>query len=144
MCTLNLHLDQVVFQRNVANTFNLMSKWIIFQELCVIGINIIQLIPFVCEFYTFESPLFYNHHNRERDVIIIPSTMGIRQGDPLGGVLFALIHFRTLCFITNHFPSCLCPSITDDIHIISPPLNCIICLCAFPNSTPWDRFFNQT
>ncbi len=97
-----------------------MSKWIIFQELCVIGINIIQLIPFVCEFYTFESPLFYNHHNRERDVIIIPSTMGIRQGDPFEPTLFILTHFRALCSIANHFFSCLFLFIANDIHIINP------------------------
>jgi hypothetical protein len=47
--------------------------------------------------------------------------MGIRQGDPLGGALFALAHFRILCFITSHFPSSLFPSIVDHIHIIGPP-----------------------
>jgi hypothetical protein len=46
--------------------------------------------------------------------------MGTRQGDALGGALFVLTHFRALCFIINHFPSCLFPSITDDIHIIGP------------------------
>jgi len=127
-CTLDLHPDWVVFQHDVANTFNSVSRIIIFQKLCVVGGDIIQLIPFIYAFYAFESPLFYSHYNCESEVMVIPSTMGIRQGDPLGGVLFALIHFRTLCFITNHFPSCLCPSITDDIHIISPPLNCIICI----------------
>jgi len=27
------------------------------------------------------------------DVTVIPSTMGIHQGDPLGGALFAIVHF---------------------------------------------------
>jgi hypothetical protein len=36
-----------------------------------------QLIPFVRAFYAFEFPLFYNHHNREGDVIVIPFAMGI-------------------------------------------------------------------
>jgi hypothetical protein len=79
-----------------------------------------QFIPFVRAFYAFESPLFYNHHNREGDVIIIPSTMETRQGDPLRGALFAFTHFRTLHSITNHF-LCLFPSIVDDTHIIGPP-----------------------
>jgi hypothetical protein len=35
-----------------------------------------QLIPFVCAFYVFEYPLFYNHYNREGDVIVIPFAMG--------------------------------------------------------------------
>jgi hypothetical protein len=106
---------------NVANVFNSVSRIIIFQKLCTTSGGIIQLIPFVCAFYAFESPLFYNHHNRDGEVMVIPSTMGTHQGDPLGGALFALVHFRVLCSIASHFPSCLFPSITDDIHIINPP-----------------------
>ncbi len=34
--------------------------------------DIIQLIPFVHAFYAFESPMFYNHHNHEGDIIVIP------------------------------------------------------------------------
>jgi hypothetical protein len=52
--------------------------------------------------------------------MIIPFAIGIRQGDPLRGALFALNHFRALCLIVNHFPFCLFPSIVDDIHIIGP------------------------
>jgi hypothetical protein len=80
-----------------------------------------QFIPFVLAFYAFEFPLFYSHHNHEGDFIIIPSTMGTRQGDPLGRALFTLTHFRALRSTTSHFPSCLFPSIVNDIHIISPP-----------------------
>jgi hypothetical protein len=47
--------------------------------------DIIQVIPFVYAFYAFKSLLFYNNHNREGDVTIIPFAMGIRQGDPWGG-----------------------------------------------------------
>jgi hypothetical protein len=79
-----------------------------------------RFIPFICALYAFESPLFYNHHNCEGDVIIIPSTMGTCQGDPLGRALFALVHFKALHFTTSHFPSCLFPSIVDDTHIINP------------------------
>ncbi len=63
--------------------------------------------------------MFYSHHNREGDVIVIPSTMGTHQGDPLGA-LFALAHFKTLCSTVSCFLSCLFPSIVDDIHIIGP------------------------
>ncbi len=80
-----------------------------------------QLIPFVPALYAFESPLFYSHHNHVGDVLVIFSTMGTREGDLLGRALFALTHFRALCFTTNHFLSCLFPSIVDDIHIIGPP-----------------------
>jgi hypothetical protein len=64
-------------------------------------------------------PLFYNHCNCDGDVIVIPSAMGTHQGDPLRKALFALTHFKALCFTTNHFPSYLFPSIMDDTHIIS-------------------------
>jgi len=47
--------------------------------------------------------------------------MGIHQGDPLGGALFALAHLKALRSTTNHFPYCLFPSIANDIHIIGPP-----------------------
>jgi hypothetical protein len=47
--------------------------------------------------------------------------MGTHQGDPLGGALFVLAHFKALHSIANFFPFCLFPSIVDDIHIINPP-----------------------
>jgi hypothetical protein len=65
--------------------------------------------------------LFNSHHNHEDDVIIIPSTMGTHQGDPLGRALFTLAHFKALHSTTNHFPSYLFPSIVNDIHIIGSP-----------------------
>jgi hypothetical protein len=53
-------------------------------------------------------------------IMIIAFTMGTRQGDPLRGALFVLIHFKALCFIISHFPFCLFPYIVDDIHITGP------------------------
>jgi hypothetical protein len=47
--------------------------------------------------------------------------MGIHQGEPLGGALFALVHFRALCSTTSRFPSSLFPFNADDTHIIGPP-----------------------
>jgi hypothetical protein len=56
-----------------------------FQEFRATNGDIIQLIPFVCAFYGFESYLFYSRCNCEGDVIIIPFAMGTCQGDPWGG-----------------------------------------------------------
>ncbi len=97
-----------------------MSRGVIFQEFHVRGGDIIQIIPFVCAFYAFESPLFYNHHNCEGVVEVIPYAMGLHQGDPLGGALFALTHLRALHYIISFSYFCLFPSITDDIDIIGP------------------------
>jgi hypothetical protein len=82
-CTLDLHPDWVVFQLDVVNAFNSLLKGVIFQELCVTSKDITQLIPFVCAFYAFEFLLFYKHHNRESDIIVIPFAMRTHQGDPL-------------------------------------------------------------
>jgi hypothetical protein len=56
----------------MANAFNSVLRKVIFQKLSAISGDVIQLIPFVHAFYAFESPLFYNHHNREGHIIIIP------------------------------------------------------------------------
>jgi hypothetical protein len=66
--------------------------------------------------------MFYNHHNCDDNVTIIPSAMGIRQNDYLRRALFVLAHSKALCFTTSHFFFCLFLSITDDIHIIFLPL----------------------
>jgi hypothetical protein len=104
----------------MANVFNSMLRWIIFQKYYVTNGDIIQFIPFVHTFYAFESPLFYSPHNHEGDVTIIPFAMGIHQGDFSGETLFTLTHFKALRSTTHHFPSCLFPSIVDDTHIIGP------------------------
>jgi hypothetical protein len=46
--------------------------------------------------------------------------MGAHQSDPLERALFTLAHFKVLRSTTSHFPSCLFPSIANDIDIISP------------------------
>ncbi len=90
--------------------------------------DIIQLIPFVCAFYAFESSLFYSHCNCESKVMVIPFAMGTHQSDPLRRALFVVTHFKTLHFMANCFPSYLFPFIIDDTHIISPPFNYIMCI----------------
>jgi hypothetical protein len=54
----------------MANAFNSMLKGVIFQELCAMNGDIIQLIPFVHVLYAFVSPLFCNHYNYENNVTI--------------------------------------------------------------------------
>jgi hypothetical protein len=98
----------------VTNAFNLILRRFIFQELRAACGNIIQFIPFVHASYAFGFPLFYNHHNRESNVIVIPSAMGTHQGNPLGGTLFILAYFRALHSTSNYLPSYLFPSIAND------------------------------
>jgi hypothetical protein len=93
----------------------------IFQELCAANEDIIQFIPFVYAFYTFEYLMFYSHHNRDDNVLIIPSIIGTCQNDLFKKALFALTHFKALHFLINNFPSCSFPFITNDTHIIGAP-----------------------
>jgi hypothetical protein len=104
----------------MVNAFNLMSKRVIFQKNCTTCGYVMKFILFVHAFYVFESLLFYNHHNCEGNVIVIPFAMEICKSDPLGKALFTLAHFRALCFTTSHFPSCPFPSIINNIHVIGP------------------------
>jgi len=105
----------------MANAFSSVSRGVIFQELCIIGGDIIQLIPFICAFYAFKFLHF--------TIIVIVKVMSQSSHLPwgfvkmilVGGALFALAHFRVLHSTINHFP-CLFPSIANDTHSISPPL----------------------
>ncbi len=81
-----------------------MLKGVIFQELCVVGGDITQFIHFFIYSMHLKLLLFYSNHNHDDNVMVIPSAMGTRQGDPLGGVLFVLTHRKALRSIDNHFP----------------------------------------
>jgi len=48
----------------------------------------------------------------------LAGSFGSQQGDPLGGLLFTLVHLCAFHCSTNFFPSCLFPSILDGTHII--------------------------
>jgi hypothetical protein len=63
-----------------------------FQELCIANGDVVQLIPCVYTFYVFESPLFYNNHNHESDITMIPNLiMGTHQAT-LWEVHYSLSH----------------------------------------------------
>jgi hypothetical protein len=51
-------------------------------------------------------------------VTIIESTLGTKQGDPLGGPLLVLAHYRTFLKTIAHATSCVFPSLIDDTHIM--------------------------
>jgi len=53
-------------------------------------------------------------------VTIIGSSLGMRQGDPLGGLLFDLAHYQTFLKTIVWAPNYVYPSLMDDIHIVGP------------------------
>ena len=57
----------------------------------------------------------------EEVVVEIEFAIGIRQGDLLGAVLFALGHKQALRATAAALPDCTFPSIVDDTHTMGPP-----------------------
>jgi hypothetical protein len=60
--------------------------------------------PLFVDFMHLNFPMFYNYHNCDGNVTIIPFSMGTHEGDPLRRPLFFLIHFKALHSTTNHRP----------------------------------------
>ena len=93
---LDLHPDWIVFQVDIANAFNSVERSFIFFELRAAGGEISQLLPFVRAFYSCPISLLHHVHGATPTVEVLQSSTGTRQGDPLGGALFALAHFCEL------------------------------------------------
>jgi hypothetical protein len=53
-------------------------------------------------------------------VTIIESFSGVKRSDPLGGLLFALAHYRTLLETIVRTPSYVFSSLVDNTHIMGP------------------------
>ncbi|KAL2621414.1 hypothetical protein R1flu_001619 [Riccia fluitans] len=90
--TLDLHPDWVVLQLDIRNAFNTVSREAIFHELRSAPGTLDPLFPFVHSFYSQSSPLYFSMGTRTGDISTFLSEVGTRQGDPLGGALFALGH----------------------------------------------------
>ncbi len=69
-------------------------------------------------FYDAHFFLYYQHGWHVEGVTIIESSSCTRQGDPLGGPIFVLAHYRsflkTIAWASNY----VFPSLTDDIYIV--------------------------
>ncbi len=86
-----------MIQVNVENTFNNVFQTAIFKELCdVEGPLLASIIPVTMLFYGIHFSLYYQHGWHAEGVTIIESSSSTKQGDPLGGPLFVLAHYRTL------------------------------------------------
>ncbi len=55
-----------------------------------------------------------------KGITIIESFLGMRQGDALGGPLFALAHYQALLKTIVWGPNYVFPSLADDTHIMRP------------------------
>ncbi|KAL2609230.1 hypothetical protein R1flu_027803 [Riccia fluitans] len=116
--TLDLHPDWVVLQLDIWNAFNIVSREAIFCEFWSAPGTLDPLFPFVRSFYSQSSPLYFSMGTRTGDISTLLSEVGTRQGDPLGGTLFALGHLRALRAIVPQHPDCIFSSYADDTHIV--------------------------
>jgi hypothetical protein len=62
--------------------------------LCDAKLPLANIVPFTMLFYGANSFLYYQCGWHVEGVIIIESYLSTRQGDPLGGPLFVLAHYR--------------------------------------------------
>jgi hypothetical protein len=44
----------------------------------------------------------------------------MKQGEPLGGSLFALAYYQALLKTITQVPNCVFPSLANDTHIVGP------------------------
>jgi len=93
---------------------------ITFLELCDVGGLLVSIVPFTILFYGAHYSFYYKHGQHVEGVTIIESSSGIRHGDPLGDLLFALAHYQILLETIAWTPSCVFPSLTNDTHIVGP------------------------
>jgi hypothetical protein len=70
-------------------------------------------------FYGVHSSLTTSMDNMNRGFTIIESFSGVRQGDFLSGLLFALAHYWALLDTIAWTPNCVFPSLMDDTNITS-------------------------
>jgi hypothetical protein len=62
----------------------------------------------------------YYQHGHVEGITIIESSLGMRQGDALGGPLFVLAHYQALLKTIMWAPNYVFPSLADDTHIVRP------------------------
>ncbi len=88
-------------------SFSLISQGVMFQGLCVIGTNIIQLLPFVCILHALKLNKTYSHHNLEGKATIIPLVIitNLTSNDLVIEIMQSFIVHRFISFV--HKWSCI-------------------------------------
>ena len=111
------HPQTAVLQVDISNAFNSINRAAIFEGLKSSPMS--GLIPFVRSFYGFASPLYFGHE--DGSVTSLLSRTGTRQGDPLGGALFAFGHKVALDRAKVVADGGLFPTFADDTYILGCP-----------------------
>ena len=116
---LQAHPDWVVLKVDVSNAFNSVHRSSFFEALLAGGEEFRSILPFVRSMYGAPSDLWFRLEGPGGpSVRKLSSTTGTRQGDPLGGPLFALAHHGALQATQDEHPGVFLPSIADDTYIL--------------------------
>ncbi len=69
-------------------------------------------------FYGVHSSIYYQHGQHEEGITIIESSSSMRQGEPLGGPLFALAHYQALLKSIMQAPNRVFPSLVGILGVL--------------------------
>ncbi len=111
-CCSEFSINQGIQQVDFANAFNTVSRRVIYNQLQQ---HCPQLLPYFRWTYGSATPLFLS----SGDAVGVSGT-GVRQGDPLGPLLFCLAIQPVLSQVAEEFPQHRLVAYMDDVSVMGP------------------------